>query len=336
MEGAPGFPGASGVLFEQAMAQTRMAVCLADPNQPDYPIVFVNRAFRELTGYDEQDVMGRNCRLLQGPETDRAQVARLRDAILAEDVIVVELLNYRKDGTPFWNALHIGPIYHADGRLRYIFGSQWDVTEVHAARADEAHARMMEREISHRMKNMFSVITSIVSMTGTLDGVPRTASKINDRIRALGRAHEATLDSSSRGGPVDPTPLFREILLPYMPRGVDSVTFEGGAVDLDSNVVTLLALIIHEMAANATRHGALSEPAGEVSLEWHADTCAEGNPRLALSWRETGGPRLEGPPDVTHVGLGLLHRLVQAAGGELEQDWRPEGLHTEIRLPIQK
>ena len=64
----------SGVLFEQAMAQTRMAICLADPNQEDQPIVFVNRAFRELTGYEEDEIVGRNCRFLQGPGTDPAQV----------------------------------------------------------------------------------------------------------------------------------------------------------------------------------------------------------------------------------------------------------------------
>ena len=136
------FSDTSGVLFEQAMAQTRMAVCLSDPNQPDLPIVFANRAFRRLTGYDEDEILGRNCRFLQGPKTDRNAVARVREAIANEDVLVVELLNYRKDGTPFWNALHLGPIYDSQGKLIYFFGSQWDVSDVRAARAEDHHQRL--------------------------------------------------------------------------------------------------------------------------------------------------------------------------------------------------
>src|SRR5690349_15160652 len=105
------FAGSTGLLFEQAMAQTRMAVCLSDPNMPDDPIVFCNEAFERLTGYSAEEVIGRNCRFLQGPDTDPHEVARLRDALREEKVAVVELVNYRKDGTRFWNALHLGPIY---------------------------------------------------------------------------------------------------------------------------------------------------------------------------------------------------------------------------------
>lgn len=168
------FSGASGVLFEQAMAQTRMAICLSDPNAEDSPIVFANRAFIELTGYDEQEIVGRNCRFLQGPETDPAAVRRIRTALESESVIVVELVNYRKNGEKFWNALHLGPIYNENNELLYYFGSQWDVSDVHAARAEEANAKAMSRELSHRMKNMFSVIASIVSITGRMEGRPKS------------------------------------------------------------------------------------------------------------------------------------------------------------------
>ncbi|MEM6499162.1 MAG: PAS domain-containing protein, partial [Pseudomonadota bacterium] len=165
------FSGASGVLFEQAMAQTRMAICLCDPNDPDLPIVFANRAFRRLTGYTEDEIIGRNCRFLQGPKTDPEPVARMRKAIANEDVVVVELLNYRKNGTTFWNALHLGPIYNNAGELVYFFGSQWDVSDVRAARAEERHAKEMARELSHRMKNMFAVISGIVNVTGRARGI---------------------------------------------------------------------------------------------------------------------------------------------------------------------
>ena len=141
----------------------RLVVC--DPHDPAFPIVFANRAFCNLTGYSEEEVVGRNCRFLQGPDTDQAQIEKIRTALASEDLVVVELLNYRKDGTPFWNALHIGPIYDAAGNLVYYFGSQWDVSDVRAARAEEHYAREMARELSHRMKNMFAVISGIVNLT---------------------------------------------------------------------------------------------------------------------------------------------------------------------------
>ena len=109
-DAASRFEGATGLLFEQAMAQTRMAVCLTDPKQADNPIVFCNRAFERLTGYRQHEIIGRNCRFLQGPKTDQHQVTKIRDAIRTEEVAVVEILNYRKNGEQFWNALHLGPI----------------------------------------------------------------------------------------------------------------------------------------------------------------------------------------------------------------------------------
>lgn len=94
------FEDDSGILFEQAMTQTRMAICLPELRVEDTPIVFANRAFRELTGYDEDGIVGRDCRFLQGPGTDPDAVASLSRAPEAEGVAVVELLDYRRDGTP--------------------------------------------------------------------------------------------------------------------------------------------------------------------------------------------------------------------------------------------
>src|SRR5205085_1105193 len=99
------------------MAQTRMAVILCDPHQPGMPIVFANRALRQLTGYDEAEVIGKGLEFLQGKDTDEGQIEQLREAMRNEDVIVIEMLNYRKDGTRFASAIHLGPIYTPDGEL---------------------------------------------------------------------------------------------------------------------------------------------------------------------------------------------------------------------------
>ena len=101
---------------------------ITDPRRPDNPIVFANAAFAKLTGYYRGDILGQNCRFLQGPDTDRAEVARLRAAIEARTPVELELLNYKKDGTRFWNRLLVSPVFNDDGELTYYFASQFDVT----------------------------------------------------------------------------------------------------------------------------------------------------------------------------------------------------------------
>lgn len=101
---------------------------LTDPQQPDNPLVDVNAAFCALTGYEREDVIGRNCRFLQGPQTSPDAIAALRAAIGREEPIMQEILNYRSDGTPFMVALLLGPIYDDNGTLVHYVGSQLEAT----------------------------------------------------------------------------------------------------------------------------------------------------------------------------------------------------------------
>jgi PAS domain S-box-containing protein len=109
----PGLDDRGGVFFAAA-EMTRMPMVVTDPNLPDNPIVFANGAFCDLTGYARGD-LGRNCRFLQGARTDRATVRQIGEALAERRPVAVEVLNYRKDGTPFWNALFIGPVFGPDG-----------------------------------------------------------------------------------------------------------------------------------------------------------------------------------------------------------------------------
>ena len=101
---------------------------IADPTLPDCPIVFASDAFLELSGYRREEVLGRNCRFLQGPDTDRSTVAVLKKAIQEGREVTVRLLNYKKDGTPFWNMLTVAPIRDVLGNPRFLVGVQVDVT----------------------------------------------------------------------------------------------------------------------------------------------------------------------------------------------------------------
>ena len=98
-------------IFFAAIETTRMPMLVTDPRQHDNPIVFANRAFLAMSGYSIDEVLKRNCRFLQGPATDRESVSTIREAIRSRRQVQIEILNYRKDGTTFWNALFISPVY---------------------------------------------------------------------------------------------------------------------------------------------------------------------------------------------------------------------------------
>jgi PAS domain S-box-containing protein len=116
-------------LSELAMDEAPVGITIADPTEPDEPLIYVNEAFEQLTGYDEYEILGRNCRFLQGDDTDPASIESIRRAIDDRRPFSVELRNYRKDGEPFWNQLHIAPVLDDAGELTHFLGFQTDVTE---------------------------------------------------------------------------------------------------------------------------------------------------------------------------------------------------------------
>ena len=116
-------------LRDHAIASTSEGITISDPQQPDNPLIYVNSGFERLTGYTRDEVLGRNCRYLHGPDTDPAALATLRAAIAEERHCTVELLNFRKDGTPFWNLLSITPVRNSAGNVTNFIGVQVDITK---------------------------------------------------------------------------------------------------------------------------------------------------------------------------------------------------------------
>lgn len=106
-----------------------IASVVTDPRLPDNPIIACNQAFIELTGYSRGDIIGRNCRFLSGKDTDVKATEAVVTAIVERRPVVVEILNYKKDGTPFQNAVMVTPVMDEKGRLRYFLGVQVDVTD---------------------------------------------------------------------------------------------------------------------------------------------------------------------------------------------------------------
>jgi PAS domain S-box-containing protein len=104
-----------------------IATVVSDPKEADNPIIAVNEAFCTLTGYVESEILGRNCRFLRGPDTENSQTEKLRESIHARRPTLAELINYRKDGSPFRNAVMVAPLFDSGGKLEYFVGSQIEV-----------------------------------------------------------------------------------------------------------------------------------------------------------------------------------------------------------------
>ncbi|MDB5895559.1 MAG: sensor hybrid histidine kinase [Rhodoferax sp.] len=168
-QGQDAIDGHRNDIFFAAIETTRMPMLVTNPKLPDNPIVFANRAFLSMSGYAHQEIIGCNCRFLQGPDTSRATVAALRDALAERREFSSEILNYRKDGSSFWNALYISPVYNQNKELVYFFASQLDVSRRRDAEDALGQAQKMEAlgqltgGIAHDFNNLLHV------MSGHLD-----------------------------------------------------------------------------------------------------------------------------------------------------------------------
>ncbi len=117
------------LILDRSINVSTNGVIICDAQEDDFPIIYVNERFQQMTGYAEHEVLGINCRFLQGPETARASVDEIRAALQNNNEIRTQILNYRKDGTPFWNELQLAPVHDAAGVVTHYIGVQNDITE---------------------------------------------------------------------------------------------------------------------------------------------------------------------------------------------------------------
>lgn len=286
-------------LFASAVHATRIAVIVTDARAADNPIVFANDAFLRLTGYARDEVIGRNCRFLQGADTDPAAVARLREAVQEGQDTVVELLNYRKDGTPFWNALYLSPARDESGRLRYFVASQLEVTDKKRAELELiAHRDGLERavidrtadlqaaldqktvllnEVDHRVKNNLQLISSLVvlQLRRTEDPVVKAALQdVLGRVNAVATVHRRLFQGDDVAR-FEVSNFVRDLIADLS--GV--VAERGIVVELDLEPVSVpaskaapLSLVLHEIIGERLREGFAGRDGGTLSVRVYRHT----------------------------------------------------------------
>lgn len=191
--------------------------------------------------------------------------------------------------------------------------------------------KLLALEMRHRIKNVFAVTSGLVTLAereAGEDGEHRLARILKQKIAALARASDATfspdLPSDGLQDSIELQGIVKAVMEPYGQK----VEMEGAGLTVNAQGMTAVALILHELATNSVKHGALSSRSGSIRILW----AREGD-RLSLKWTEQDGPAIVAPPQHKGVGSTVINRFSRALGGSVAYDWQPSGLVVDISIP---
>lgn len=243
-------------------------------------------------------------------------------------------------------------VVHPDGEVRWILsrgrmlyeivngelkparvlGTIIDITD---RRRSEEIRQLLVQELNHRVKNLFAMTSGMIALTARTAETPKQmAAALRGRIEALARAHElirpAITGSEPMDGETSVDKIVQAILAPHINQDASSqMTLEGPPLRMGPKGATILTLVLHELATNASKYGALSVPEGHLRITWMRGVM------FTLLWQEENGPAIQGAPTTEGFGSKLARRSVKdQLGGAIAYDWRPEGLQVRIDLPI--
>lgn len=349
-------PG-KGDPFAAAVRATRMPMVITDPRQADNPIVFCNEAFQEMTGYTRSEIIGRNCRLLQGPDTDEQSVAKLRHAISAGTDINVDLLNYRKDGSTFWNALYLSPVRNDAGELQFFFASQFNVTERVEAQAETARQKalveeevrrrtadlqaaldaktLLLHEVDHRVKNNLTMIGALIRLQARRIEDPAIGEKLGnmlERVDALATVHRRLyqFDDIQR---FDMGALAANLVADVVgASGRDNIELitEIETLLVPSSSAAALGLVLNEIVTNAVKHGFADGRSGTLRLDARSDG-EQGE--ISIS---DDGPGLVEENIIDGLGRTLIERLSRQVKARAEWSSGTPGTTVTLRFPVDR
>ncbi|BAU94043.1 PAS sensor protein (plasmid) [Methylorubrum populi] len=339
--------------FAAAVRSGRIPVTITDPREPDNPLVYVNDAFARVTGYPRDEVIGRNCRFLQGPGTDQATVARIRAAVERGEPIEVELLNYRRDGTPFWNVLFISPVRDAAGDLVFFYGTQVDLTARKALERDLQSANeelaaalarqdLLLREVDHRVKNNLQLVASLLHLQSRSfqdAGLRTLVDGMIERVAAIGTLHTKLYQAT------DVHHVDVGAYLADLARDTLATSGRGDTVRLDLDIdpvaaarvpardAASLGLIVNELVTNALKHAFPNGRPGRLTLRLAA-IGPSGAPTLEVEddgiGRDAGQLVSPRPRAASGFGTTLLTMLAKQLRTEVA--WEDATPGTRVRL----
>ncbi|KIT15212.1 PAS domain-containing protein [Jannaschia aquimarina] len=306
------------------LADLPLSMVLTDPNRPDNPIVYVNRAFEQTTGYAASHAVGRNCRFLQADDRDQDAVRKLREAVAAQKPTTVILRNYRSDGEQFLNRLMIAPVTDEEGQLFAFVGIQVVITESGADSGSPEASDFTDtlREMQHRVKNHLQMVASMIRLQSTSDAPPEAAFKLlSRRVESLAALYDefARPPTGSRGGAYDVVSAGA-----YVGRVASTVaaldgrsgirlTVDTDPVHMDSSRAASLGLLVSEVLSNAMQHGFDDRAEGLVEVRLKQ----AGGDRVRLTVTDDGCGL--GDSDWPNSG-GMGARIVRGLAGQLGGD----------------
>jgi PAS domain S-box-containing protein len=298
---------------------------------PDGHHDYYNARWYEFTGvpYGSTDGEGWN-EMFHAEDQERAW-ARWRHSLETGEPYEVEYRLRHHSGQYRWTLGRALPVRNAAGKITRWIGTCTDIDD---AKRDAALTELISRELSHRIKNIFAVIGGLIGISAPKQGEGAAyAKEVAGRIAALGRAHNFARPHGPESSVLQNFGglhgLLGELMTPYDRANARQYTITGSDLPVSDRSATPLALLIHELATNAVKYGALSNRDGQVEIATEAQA-----DHVEISWTEMGGPPVAAPPKQTGFGTQLSDiSIVSQLGGEIEREWRPEGLKVIINIP---
>ena len=317
--------------FVVAAETTRMAMVFTDAKASGNPIIFANDSFLKLTGYSREEVLAQSFNFLMARGADPDALAAIEEAFQGKSGGHDPEVRYRrKDDTVFWATVFVSPVRDESGETVQHFASFLDTTR---HKNEEDRLRFLLDELNHRTQNTLATVLAIAKQT--LGGVAgnEVVSVFEGRILALSKAQ--SLLGRTSWDRVGLHHVIDRILEPFglHDRRVERFKEAGADVRLQPKVALTLAMVFHELATNAAKHGALSNDAGRISIAWQVEITPAGK-RMRLLWKESGGPAVT-PPGRKGFGSRLIERgLAQELNGEVRLAYDPAGVSCEIVMPL--
>jgi PAS domain S-box-containing protein len=315
--------------FVVAAETTRSAMVFTNAAEAGNPIIFANDAFLALTGYDREEVLGKPFDFLLARGNNLEALARIEAAFAGEFHEQLEICDQRRDGGTFWASLSINPVWDAEGLVVQHFSSFVDIT---GTKREAERLRFLLDELNHRTQNTLATVLAIAAQTLRSQDGP-VVQAFEARVLALAKAHGLLGRGSWDAVPL--RDVLDRILQPWGLGGdaPPRITLGGEDARLHAKAALSLALVFHELAANASTHGALSVAEGQVDIGWRVEITPD-DTRLHLRWQESGGP-LVASPSRKGFGSRLIERgLAQDIGGEVRVTYEQSGLICQIAMPL--